>query len=97
MQFGTVLKPDNRIIKDPEVGKDGYIYNSDHFFRYMGAIELRNSGQPVKQIAKILLSFDTEDIKEKILGIGPDGDHINNIDKENPKKIGSYSPAFRGN
>ena len=74
---------DQGILTNPEVGKDGYIYNADHFFRYMGAIELRNSGQPVKQIAKILLSFDTEDIKEKILGIGPDGDHINNNDEEN--------------
>ena len=54
---------------NPEVGKDGYIYNADHFFRYMGAIELRNSGQPVKQIAKILLSFDTEDIKRKYSGL----------------------------
>ena len=74
---------DQGILTNPEVGKDGYIYNADHFFRYMGAIELRNSGQPVKQIAKILLSFDTEDIKEKILGVGPDGDHINNNDEEN--------------
>ena len=73
---------DQEILANPEVGKDGYIYNADHFFRYMGAIQLRNSGQPVKQIAKILLSYDMEDIKEKILGIGPDGDQITNNDNK---------------
>ena len=59
---------DQGLILNPEVSTGGFVYNEDHIFRYFGAIFLRNSGHPMKQIIKIIQSYDTEDIKEKIIG-----------------------------
>ena len=59
---------DQGIILNPEATTDGFVYNEDHIFRYFGAIFLRNSGHPMKQIIKIIRSYDTEDIIEKIIG-----------------------------
>ncbi len=73
---------DQGILINPEVSREGYIYNSDHFFRYMGAIFLRNAGHPIKQIVKILFSYEIEDVKEKILGIDETGNRINNIEEK---------------
>ena len=46
---------------------NSFLYNSEHLFRYIAAIKLKNSDHTLIQVEKILKGMQLEDIDEKFL------------------------------
>ena len=64
---------DRGILPSGELNNKEFFYNSEHFFRYMAAIKLKNSGHTLVQVEKILNGMQLDEIIEKFL----DGESIN--------------------
>ena len=58
---------DEDIIPRSNIGKKGFEYSEEHLLRYLGAIYLKNNGNTLKQIQKILQRYDLQQIKDLIL------------------------------
>ncbi len=55
------------ILPKAEFDEKGYLYNSEHIYRYFAAIKLKNSGYSLVQTNDILKGMELEEIIEKIL------------------------------
>ena len=58
---------DRGILPSGEIENKSFIYSSEHLFRYLGAIDLKNSGHTLVQVEKILSHMHTEEILGKLL------------------------------
>ena len=56
---------DRGILPSGELNNKEFCYNSEHFFRYMAAIKLKNSGHTLVQVEKILNGMQLNEIIEK--------------------------------
>lgn len=70
---------DEKILSRADMIKGEYIYNSDHLYRYLAAIKLKNLGHSLRQISNLLSNYEIEEIKENFLK--------NKIVKENKKSL----------
>ena len=64
-----------------------YEYTSEHLFRYLAAIYLKNNGSTIKQIEKILSTLELEEIEKQILINDNKEDKISNILFNEKEKI----------
>ncbi len=58
---------DMGILPSGESNSNIFLYNSEHLFRYIAAIKLKNSDHTLIQVEKILKGMQLEDIDEKFL------------------------------
>ena len=64
-----------------------YEYTSEHLFRYLAAIYLKNNGSTIKQIEKILSTLELEEIEKQILINDNKEDKLSNILFNEKEKI----------
>jgi len=88
---------DKGILPNGEIVNNNYLYNSEHLYRYVAAIELKNSGHTLIQVKKILEGLHLDEVIKKFLefeksGLKKDLDEGNLLKKtdlpEKLKKIG---------
>lgn len=58
---------DEDILTRADMIKGEYVYNSDHLYRYLAAIKLKNLGHSLRQISKLLSSYEIDEIRENFL------------------------------
>jgi len=64
-----------------------YEYTSEHLFRYLAAIYLKNNGSTIKQIEKILSTLELEEIEKQILINDNKKDKLSNVLFNEKEKI----------
>jgi len=60
---------DDDLIPSPIKGEKDKQYNEEHLLRYIASIILKNEGYSLKQIQPILISYELQEIRSKILKI----------------------------
>ncbi len=61
---------DMGILPNGEMVNNNYLYNSEHLFRYVAAIKLKNSGHTLIQVKKILEGLHQDEVIKKFLELG---------------------------
>ena len=61
---------DMGILPNGEIVNNNYLYNSEHLFRYVAAINLKNSGHTLIQVKKILEGLHQDEVIKKFLELG---------------------------
>ena len=88
---------DKGILPNGEIVNNNYLYNSEHLYRYVAAIELKNSGHTLIQVKKILEGLHLDEVIKRFLEfekLGPkkaidEGNLLKKTDlPEKLKKIG---------
>ena len=88
---------DKGILPNGEIVNNNYLYNSEHLYRYIAAIELKNSGHTLIQVKKILEGLHLDEVIKRFLEfekLGPkkaidEGNLLKKTDlPEKLKKIG---------
>ena len=67
---------DKGILPNGEIVNNNYLYNSEHLYRYIAAIELKNSGHTLIQVKKILEGLHLDEVIKRFL----------EFEKSGPKK-----------
>ena len=70
---------DEDILTKAPMVKGEYIYNSEHLYRYLAAIKLKNLGHSLRQISNLLSNYEIEEVKDNFLR--------DKIIKENKKNL----------
>ena len=70
---------DEDILTKAPMVKGEYIYNSEHLYRYLAAIKLKNLGHSLRQISNLLSNYEIEEVKNNFLR--------DKIIKENKKNL----------
>ena len=85
---------DKGILPNGEIVNNNYLYNSEHLYRYVAAIELKNSGHTLIQVKKILEGLHLDEVIKRFEKSGPkkaidEGNLLRKTDlPEKLKKIG---------
>ena len=67
---------DKGILPNGEIINNNYLYNSEHLYRYVAAIELKNSGHTLIQVKKMLEGLHLDEVIKRFL----------EFEKSGPKK-----------